>query len=84
MKDALSGASGFGRADIVRCIRVIRLSSNGVVVHAGPRRASPRLAMTETIQATQPATFAVDPARLESGTWCHAVKTRRRARYPSS
>ncbi len=29
--------------------------------------------MTETLAATQPLTYAVDPARLNSGTWCHAA-----------
>jgi hypothetical protein len=28
--------------------------------------------MTETTHMTQNLTFAVDPARLDTGTWCHA------------
>jgi hypothetical protein len=29
--------------------------------------------MTATEETTQPLTFSVDPARLNSGTWCHAA-----------
>ena len=29
--------------------------------------------MTETLEATQPLTYSVDPARLNPGTWCHTA-----------
>jgi hypothetical protein len=29
--------------------------------------------MTETLEATQPLIYSVDPARLDSGTWCHTA-----------
>ncbi len=34
--------------------------------------------MTETIEATQPVSYPVDPARLDSGTWRHTTQKTRR------